>query len=561
MSDAPVLRDDQADYAFKRHELPIMPGSPATPDHPARRRVAYLVIGTFLGLVGGLQNGFLLANTAALQGEMALTPVESGWLSIAFYSTYACMSMLLLRVRQEYGIQRFVRYAMLGLVAANFVQMLEIGYYAELSARAVAGIAASGLSALAIYYLMQGLPAAARIGALVIGIGLVQVAFPLARALSPELLVDGDISRAFQLQFGLSLIAFGAVTLLRLPPGFRRKTFEALDLPSIALFMMGVAALLAFLIQGRIQWWDTPWLGWALAIAVAGLGGCLMIEANRRRPMLDTRWLSSRAILALAITGAATRVLVAEQSFGATGLFSALGYANDQLTSYYFILAGATLAGTILSVVRLDPNDLGRPVLFAIAVIAIAAFADTHAGIMTRPGDLYWTQAAIAFAAVFAMGPVMMEGMVRALAAGPSYVVSFIAIFSLSQTLGGLAGVSALSALHTIRLKTHLIDASATLTAANAQLAAELRRVANSVSATQADPLLQQATAASDIAQEAGRQAAVLAFNDMFFVIGWLAFVAFIAVLVPWTINRMRGRNPLGRELAALQSMLARNQQ
>jgi hypothetical protein len=450
---------------------------------------------------------------------------------------------------------------MIGLVAANFVQMLELGYYPELAARAIAGIAASGLSALSIYYLMQGLPAAKRIGALIIGIGLVQVAFPIARAISPYLLVDGDISHAFQLQFALSLIALGAVTLLRLPPGFRSKTFEALDWPSIALFMIGVSALLAFLIQGRIMWWDTPSLGWALAVAVIGLGGCLLIEANRRSPMLDTRWLSSRAVLSLAITGAATRVLVAEQSFGATGLFSALGYGNGQLTSYYFILAGATLAGSIMSVVRLDPKDLNRPILFALAVIALSAFADTRTGILSRPIDLYWTQAAIAFAAVFAMGPVMMEGMVRALAAGPSYVVSFMAVFSLSQTLGGLAGVSALSALHTVRLKTHLVDASATLTAANVQLSAQLGQVSSSVAPLQSDGLLQQATAASRIAQEAGREAAVLAFNDMFVTIGWLAIIAFVAVLVPWTVNRIHGRNPLGKELAALQSMLARSQQ
>lgn len=104
--------------------MPILPGSPANPDHPTPRKIAYLVIGVFLGLVGGAQNGFLLANTAALQGDMALTPVEAGWISVAFYATYACMSMLLFRVRQEVGVQPFVRYAMLGLVVANLVQLL-----------------------------------------------------------------------------------------------------------------------------------------------------------------------------------------------------------------------------------------------------------------------------------------------------------------------------------------------------------------------------------------------------------------------------------------------------
>ncbi len=561
MTERSTLVDTVDGYRFKPHEMPILPGSPANPDHPPGRRAAYLAIGIFLGLVGGAQNGFLLANSPALQAEFALTPVEAGWLTAAFYSTYATMSMLLFRVRQEFGIQPFVRWAMAGLVTANFVQMIGPGYYPELAARAVAGITASGLSALAIYYLMQGLPAAMRVGGLVISLGLTQVAFPLTRALSPALLVDGDMSRVFQFQFALSLLGFGMVYLLRLPPGIRKQTFEKLDIPSIALFVTGVAALCAFLIQGTIQWWDTPWLGYALALAILGLGGCFLIEANRRNPMLDLSWLSSRSIVALAMVGATVRILVAEQGFGASGMFAALGYSNDQLTGYFWILAGATLAGMVLSVVRLDPKDLTRPVLFAILVIGVAAFADTRTGVMTRPQDLYLTQAAIAFGTVFAMGPIILEGMLRALAAGQSYVISFIAIFSLSQSVGGLAGISLLSAFHTVRLKTHLIDAGNTLTLANQQLGQALGDAARRAAPLQSDPLLQQQAAASSISQQVAREAAVLAFNDVFFLIGTLSAVTFAALFVPWFINKIRGRNPLAKELAFMEAMLARTRQ
>lgn len=561
MTERSTLVDTVDGYRFKPHEMPILPGSPANPDHPSGRRAAYLAIGIFLGLVGGAQNGFLLANSPALQAEFALTPVEAGWLTAAFYSTYATMSMLLFRVRQEFGIQPFVRWAMAGLVTANFVQMIGPGYYPELAARAVAGITASGLSALAIYYLMQGLPAAMRVGGLVISLGLTQVAFPLTRALSPALLVDGDMNRVFQFQFALSLLGFGMVYLLRLPPGIRKQTFETLDIPSIALFVIGVAALCAFLIQGTIQWWDTPWLGYALALAILGLGGCFLIEANRRNPMLDLSWLSSRSIVALAMVGATVRILVAEQGFGASGMFAALGYSNDQLTGYFWMLAGATLAGMVLSVVRLDPKDLTRPVLFAILVIGVAAFADTRTGVMTRPQDLYFTQAAIAFGTVFAMGPIILEGMLRALAAGQSYVISFIAIFSLSQSVGSLAGISLLSAFHTVRLKTHLIDAGNTLTLANQQLGQALGDAARRAAPLQSDPLLQQQAAASSISQQVAREAAVLAFNDVFFLIGTLSAVTFAALFVPWFINKIRGRNPLAKELAFMEAMLARTRQ
>ncbi|MXP13646.1 MFS transporter [Altererythrobacter confluentis] len=561
MIDRGPLVDTVDGYRFKPHEMPILPGSPANPDHPPARRAAYLAIGVFMGLIGGAQNGFLIANSQSLQAEFTLTPVETGWLTVAFYSTYATMSMLLFRVRQEFGIQPFVRWAMAGLVLANFVQLVGTGYHAELAARAVAGITASGLSALAIYYLMQGLPPALRVGGLVISLGLTQIAVPLTRALSPALMVDGDITHVFQFQFALSLLGFGMVYLLRLPPGIRKKTFETLDLPSITLFIIGVAALCAFLIQGRIQWWDTPWLGYTLVVAIFGLGGCFLIEFNRKTPMLDLSWLSSRSILALALVGASVRILVAEQGFGASGMFVALGYGNEQLTGYFWILAGAALAGMVLSVIRLDPTDLTRPVLFAILVIGAAAFADTRTGVMTRPQDLYLTQAAIAFGAVFAMGPIMMEGMLRALAAGQNYVISFIAVFSLSQSVGGLAGISLLSAFHTVRLKTHLIDAGNTLTLANQQLAQALGNAARSVAPVQSDPALQQQVAASTISQDVGREAAVLAFNDVFFLIGTLSAVTFAVVFVPWLINKFRGTNPLAKELAFMEAMLARTRQ
>jgi len=94
-----TLIDTVDGYRFKQHEMPILPGSPANPDHPPARRAAYLAIGVFMALVGGAQNGFLLANAPFLQAEFALTPVEAGWLTVAFYSTYATMSMLLFRVR------------------------------------------------------------------------------------------------------------------------------------------------------------------------------------------------------------------------------------------------------------------------------------------------------------------------------------------------------------------------------------------------------------------------------------------------------------------------------
>ena len=104
-----------------------MPGSPASPDHPVRRKLAYFLIGLFLAIVGGFQNGMLIANLTALQGHLDLTPVDAGWVTVAYNMTNACMSILLYKSRQQFGIQRFVRAMMLALLLANFLQLFDAG--------------------------------------------------------------------------------------------------------------------------------------------------------------------------------------------------------------------------------------------------------------------------------------------------------------------------------------------------------------------------------------------------------------------------------------------------
>ena len=541
---------------FKPHERPFLAGSPATPDHPARRKLGYLLIGIYLAILGGFQNGLLLANLPGLQGHLALTSVEAGWVTVAYNMTNACMSILLFKLRQQFGIQRFVRIAMATLLLANFVQLFDAGYRIELVSRGISGIAASGLSTLGIYYLMQGLPAKARIAGVLIGLGLSQIALPLARAISPALIAGGDITHLFDLQFALSLMAFGMVFILPLPPGEIEKAFEKLDLVTFPLLAIGMGLLCAFLVQGRIQWWTTPWLGWALAGAILLIGAAFLIEHNRANPMLHTRWMTSKDIVIFASTGALMRVLLSEQGFGAGGLLTTVGMINDQLVTYYWIITGATFIGLVVLIARLDTSDLQRPLLVALALIAVAAFVDTQAGLLSRPENFYWTQAMMAFAGIYFIGSAMMEGLLRALAQGMQYIISFIAVFSLSQTLGGLAGVAGLAAFQTIRAKVHLMDIGRELTLSDPAVAQAIQLRAAAYNGTIADPVLRQASGAGQLVQQAGRDAAILAFNDMFFLIGIIASLAFAAILAKWIYNRRRGINPLAKELEALASIM-----
>ncbi|HFC8479148.1 TPA: MFS transporter, partial [Neisseria subflava] len=96
-------------YTFKPHEMPFMPGSPASPEHPKKRRLAYLAIGLLLALSSGFQNGLLTASLPQLRGDLSLDLQQGGWIQAAYFMAYACMSVLFFKVRKAYGLQRFVR--------------------------------------------------------------------------------------------------------------------------------------------------------------------------------------------------------------------------------------------------------------------------------------------------------------------------------------------------------------------------------------------------------------------------------------------------------------------
>jgi hypothetical protein len=547
-----------ASYSYKPHERPFMPGSPANPDHPAGRKVMYVLIGLLLGITSGFQNGLLLANLAQIQGALGLSVAEGGWLTASFSMTSACMSLLLYKVRQQFGMDSFLRLGVTALVLVNFVQLFHTSYLIEIFARGMSGLVNSVMSTLCIFYLMQGLPAHARIAGLLLGLGLVQVAIPLARAISPVLMSDGDVQHLFILQFSLSLMVWGATAWLHLPEGDKIQAFEPLDIVSFALLAGGIALLTAFMAQGRIVNWSADWLGYALAGAIVMVGTSLWIEHERANPMLMIRWMTSSDILKFAITGALVRVLLSEQTVGATGLLATVGMSNAQMVSYNVVLMVASLAGLLLSIALLDPTDLRRPVLVSLALIAIASFIDVGASNLTRPGNLYFTQSVVAFAAVYFMGPMLMEGLLRALARGPAYILSFSAVFGLSQTLGGLAGASFLTWFQTWRTKAHLVELGTHLQLSDPLIAQRAQLLGNAMVATVSDPAQRAARGVAMLVQQVTREANILAFNDVFLLLGTLALLLLLLLGAVWLRDRWRGHIPLSKELAALQAMQQR---
>lgn len=516
-------------YVFKPHERPTLPGSPANPDHPARRRLAYLAIGLLIGITGGLGNALVTVNLVFAQGTLGLTPDESAWLTAAYFMTNVTANLLLVKYRQQFGLQPFVRYMLLVYAGAAVLHLLAHGFWSSVAVRAASGFAAAGLSTMTVLYLIQGLPAPKRLAGLMIGISIPQLATPLARMVSPSLLITGDWHMLYWLELGLAFATLAAIMSLPLPPSERAKVFGKGDFLTISLLAPGIWLLVAVLSQGRIQWWtERAWIGYALAGSLLLITVALLLEHYRANPLINTRWLATRQMVRLMLIAAAIRLLLSEQAFGSVGLLTVLGMINDQMVTLNFIIILASIAGMATAVLTFNPARLGPPITIAVALIAVAAFMDAGATNLTRPGNLYVSQALIGFASLLFMAQAMIIGFARVLLTGGQTIVSFVVLFSMSQSLGGLAGTSLLGTFQTMREKFHSHALVQNIVTTDPLVAARLRTGSGAVAGVVGDPTLRTAEGAALLSQQVTREAHILAYNDVFMLIGVLAVLGVI---------------------------------
>lgn len=524
------VSEETWDYA--PHERPVMPGSPGSPEHPLPRRIGYFVVAVIVGLTGGFGNALVSANTTTLAGALGLDPAEIAWLPTVYVMTNVSINLLLIKFRQQFGLRPFAIIFLSLYGVLTLAHLLVHGFWSAVMVRAASGMAGAPLSTFALYYLMQAFPAKWRLRAVVVGIGIPQCATPLARLFSPELLSMSQWRTLYLFELGLAVLSLAAVLAFRLPPTTRQKAFERLDFVTFVLFAGAMALFAAVLGLGRFVWWtEARWIGWALVAAIPMLAGALIIEHHRANPLLNTRWLGSADILRFAVVTIMARIVLSEQTYGAVGLLTVLGQNNDQLGTFFLIIFVATVAGFATSAATLNVEKLAHPVMLAIGLVAVAAWFDSYATSLTRAPQLYLTQATIAFAGAFFVGPSLLFGMTRALQQGTGHIISFIALFGMLNSLGGLAGSALLGTYQVVREKANSAALVQQVDPTDPIVQARLQAGAGGVSRVVGDPALRSAEGGALLSQTATREANVLAYDDVFRLIAVLAALTFLYLL------------------------------
>lgn len=530
--------DPYAPREWQPHEKPMLLGSPSTPVHPTPRRIAYGIVGLLVCLTGGLGNAMVTANLQNLQGTFAAWSTEIAWLPAVYVMTNISINLLLVKFRQQYGLRAFTEGFLVLYVLVTFFHLFVNDLSSALMVRAAHGMVGAALSSLGIYYQIQAWPAKHRLKALTIGITGSQLAIPIARLFSSELLELDEWRGLYLFELGLALISLACVVALKLPPGDRRKVFEKKDFLTFFLLAPGMAMLCAVLSLGRIEWWlETPWLGWTLAGAVVLIIAAIAFEHNRANPLLNTRWLSSGSIVRLGLVMVLIRIVLAEQNTGAIGWLQYVGLQNEQMTTLALSILAGTICGIVVSALTINPQKTAWPIITSLVLMVIASLMDSHSTSLTRPSQLLISQFLFGFSSAFFLSPAMLAA-IGGVIADPRNLVSFSVLFGMSQNLGGLIGSALLGTFQTWREKYHSNLLADQLTTLNPLVTERLQLYSQLFQSRINDPALLSVQASQQLQTVSTTEATILAYNDTYLLTATIAASTLLWIF--WRLIRLR---------------------
>ncbi|MDY0919719.1 MFS transporter [Pseudomonas viridiflava] len=522
------MSDKYAPREWAPHERPTMPGSPSTPLHSNARRWAFALVGVIVALTGGLGNALVIANLPYLQGALGATSQDIAWLPAAYIMTNVSMNLLLVKFRQQFGLRAFTELFLVLYALVTLAHLFVNDIDSAIAVRAAHGMVGAALSTLGLYYMIQAFPQKWRLKALVLGLGTAQLATPLARLVSEDLLQIAQWRGLYLFELGMAMLSLGCVLMLKLPPGDRFKAFEKLDFLTFGLLAPGFALLCAVLSLGRIEWWlEAPWIGIASAASIALICAGLAIEHNRSNPLLITRWLGSGSILRLGLAVILFRIVLSEQSVGAVGFLQALNMGSQQLHTLYLVMLLGSVAGLVVSALTINPAHLIKPLLISLAMMAVGAWMDSHSTNLTRQSNMYLSQFLLAFGGTFFLGPTLVLG-ISGVLANPRNMISFSVLFGITQNIGGLIGSAALGTFQIVREKFHSSHIVEHLTLINPLVQSRLQSYGASYGSVIADPSQRNVQGIRAMATAATREANVLAYNDVFMLIALIAVLTMI---------------------------------
>ena len=527
MQKEPRLLEPAPDWTPE--ERPTLPGSPAAIAHPTYKKLIYFFIGLFIAISGSLSNGFITANLPLIQGEYSLTPSEAAWIPAAYVMANISSNLILFKARQQYGLRLFSEIGLLLFIVVLVLHIFVHTFEMAILVRIISGLVAAPLSSLGMYYIMQAFKRENFGRGLYLALGFQQLGIPLAWIISPSIVDVNDWVLLYTFELGLAICCFAMVVSLKLPRSLRIAVFEKQDFLTFALLAPGFALICIVLTQGPIVWWfEAKWLGYLLIAGFSLLIVGLTYEHFRVNPLLITRWIGSAATLKFIFGALAIRLLMSEQSYAAVNFLKTMGMGPDQFVPLYAVILVGITTGTIFSALTFKRERMTWHLIGAVLLVLFACALDFHLTSDVRPANFYLSQFIVGFASGMFIGPLLLTGIISALQKGPSHMVTFVVLFSATQSFGGLIGNSFFSTYQQLRTQNYRTEMISNLPQTDPLVAQRMVMYQQAAAKYTLDNSLEQNQAYRNLNQIVTREAQVRAYNDVIALNGIFAILLFI---------------------------------
>jgi MFS transporter, DHA2 family, multidrug resistance protein len=514
------------------------PAAPAPAAAPVSAKTS--LSKTWLAVAGATLGAFMAvlniqivnASLADIQGAIGAGIDDGGWISTSYLIAEIVVIPLSAWLARVFSVRIYLlTNAVLFLTfsaACAFAQNLE----QMIALRAVQGFSGGVLIPMAFTIIITLLPKAKQ----PIGLALFALSATFAPAIGPT--IGGYLTEnwGWQYIFYVNLVP-GALMVAMLWASLESKPMQLSllregDWPGIITMAIGLAALQTVLEEGnKDDWFGSPFIVRLSVIAAIALPLFLVIELTSERPLLNLRLLARRnfgfGILANFLLGIA---LYGSVFILPVYLSRIQGYNSEQIG---FVLAWTGLPQLVL--IPLVPRLMQRFDARIIIGIGFALFAASNFMNISMTADyasdqLLWPNIvrAVGQALVFAPLSAVATAGIEAENAG-----SASGLFNMMRNLGGAFGIALLQTLLTKREQYHSNVLSQSVSLLEQATRTRIEKLTlyfmNHGVANHADAAHRAVVAIGKTVQ---KQAFILAFSDMFFLLGAALIAALVASLL-----------------------------
>jgi DHA2 family multidrug resistance protein len=467
-----------------------------------------------------------------IAGNLSATVDEATWVLTSYIVANAIVLPISGWLASYFGRKRLLLAVISGFTISSVLCGIAPSLSALIFFRVLQGTTGGGLQPLSQAVLLETFPVEERGKAMAFwGLGIV-VAPILGPTIGGWLTENYSWRWVFYINVPVGILSLLMVYLYIQDPPYLRRVSRRIDAWGLGLLVIGMASFQVMLDQGQEKdWFSSDWIRVLAVLAAVGLTWFVVHELTTAEPIVDFRLLRYR-------TYAAGVFIVTVLGFVLYGSLVLLPLFMQTLLGFSALTAGIWSAPRGIGTLLFTPVTgvlLGRRwdprVMLGVGLIATGAAFLLYAGLNLNiaPIDLLWPQLiqgagmALVFVplSTISMDPIPLESM--------GYATS---IFSLMRNIGASAGISFVTTNLARRAQIHQAMLVSNVTIYNPALQRDLSGLGTAlgqhVPAT--SPLGLQM-----VQGELLRQASVMSFLDLFFILGAL----FIAVTpVVWLMRR-----------------------